>query len=243
MNAGLIVFLVIVILVSFYITVQYFNQTYLIQKAVPLNILNSSGSSSQSVIDVNLIDSPGSANYFYEGWFYINENAPVSSENVLFNRGQNFVVTLQGSTLKLYTNITATQTGTSQPQGVSSVGILNAAGLTPLFSVPNFPFQKWAHLVINVYGKTVDLYIDGKFVKNVESSQLIQTNQIDPITYGNQYTIGYMARFRRLDTNINPQGVWNSYMLGSGQNLSVSNYHINAQIMKNNQVRVNQRIV
>jgi len=247
MNKILIGVLVIVILVSIYIAVQYFNPTYLIQKSTPLNILDSKNpsNSSQSIIESNLFDSSGSANYFYEGWFYINENAPVGSENVLFNRGNNFVVTLQGSKLKLFTNIPPSADKSQSPPpppGVSSVGVLTTTN-TPLLSVPNFPFQKWVHLVINIYGKTVDLYIDGKFVKNVESPNIITTNAMDPITYGNKYTIGNVTRFRRLSGNINPQGVWNDYMLGSGESMSVSNYHVNAQITRNKQVRVDQRII
>lgn len=236
MNTLLIIFLIIVILFAILFAVQNLNPTYLIQKSTPLNILKSTGTSVQSKIEVDSFDSPAAANYFYEGWFFINENAPAYSSNVLFNRGNNFVVTLHGSTLEVYVNIP------SQSKVVNDAGILDTSGLSSLLSVPNFPFQKWAHLVINVYGTTVDLYVDGKFVKNVQSKSLIQTNKDDPITYGNQYTIGNVTRFRRLAGNINPQGVWNSYMLGSGS-MSVSNYHINAQILKNNKVRVDQRII
>ena len=226
MNTVLIVFLVFVIILAIYLAVQFYNPSYLIQKSEKLN--------KQSTIKAETIDNPGSNRYFYEGWFFINTNAPVHTANVLYNRGKNFVVTLTGSTLNLYINTTNV---------VDSSGILDTSGLTPLISVPNFPFQKWCQLVINVDGKVVDLYIDGKFVQNIQSPTQISTNTTDDITYGNQYTVGHVARFRRPAESINPQGVWASYMNGSGQDYSLTSYHLNAQITKNKRVTTDQRIV
>ena len=237
MNIVLIVFLVFVIILAIYLVAQVYNPSYLIQNSSSLNILNNSSpsSSAQTIIPVTSIENPGSVRYFYEGWFFINTNAPpVDSANIIFNRGKNFVVVLTGSTLNLYVNTSKT---------VTSNGIFDTSGLTPLISVPNFPFQKWCQLVINVDGTTVDLYIDGKFVQTVQNPTSINTNTTDNITFGNQYTIGHVARFRRPATSINPQGVWSSYMQGSGQNYSLSSYHLNAQVTKNKSVRVDQRLI
>jgi len=234
MNTVLIVFLVLVIIFAFFLMVQIYNPSYLIKNPASLNTLKS-GVSTQSVINVNQIDNPGSVRYYYEGWFFIKANAPASTTNVLFNRGKNFAVTLTGSTLEVYVNI--------DKDVNSSTGILDKTGLTPLMTVPNFPFQKWCQLVINVDGTTVDLYIDGKFVQTVNSSQPIGTNTTDTITYGNHYTIGHVTRFRRPSVVTNPQGVWSSYMMGSGQNYTVTNYHLDAQILKNKSVTSEQRLV
>jgi hypothetical protein len=217
---------------------RIYDPSYLIRDSVPLNILQN-GKKSQYVIQANMIDNPGSARYYYEGWFYINSNEPVTSENVLFNRGDDFIVTLRGSTLSLYVNARPVS-----GKRVSDSGVLDTNGVSsPLMSVQNVPFQKWCQLVINVDGTSVDLYIDGKFVKNSNNSTVINANPADPITYGNQYTVGNLTRFKRMSTNINPQGVWSSYMNGSGQSTSINDYHLNAQITKNKSIRVDQRIV
>jgi hypothetical protein len=236
MNTVLIVFLVFVIILAIYLAVQFYNPSYLIPKSEKLNILNSATprNSTQSVIKVESIDNTGSGRYFYEGWFFINTNAPIHTANVLYNRGKDFVVALTGSTLNLYINAPADR--------VNAGGILDTSGLTPLISVQNFPFQKWCQLVINVDGNVVDLYIDGKFVQNVKSPTPIKTSTTDTITYGNQYTVGHVARFRRPAESINPQGVWASYMNGSGQDYSVTSYHLNAQITKNKRVTTDQRL-
>ena len=239
MNAVLIVFLVFVIILAIYLVAQFYNPSYLIQNSTKLNILNSNKTSTQSTIPVTSIDNPGSVRYFYEGWFFINTNAPIHTANILYNRGDNFVVALTGSKLNVYINTAVT----GNSSRVSSEGILDTSGLTPLISVPNFPFQKWCHLVINVDGTAVDLYIDGKFVQNVQSPTPINTNTSDSITYGNHYTVGRVARFRRPAASINPQGVWASYMNGSGQDYSLTDYHLNAQITKNKRVTADQRLI
>jgi len=236
MNTVLIIFLVLVIIIAIYIAVQYFNPNYLINKPASLNL--SSASPNRTQISASSFDDPGSSRYFYEGWIFINGNMPVQTENVLFNRGNNFVVSLLGSTLNIYVN-----TMINGGSGVSSVGILDTTkGIKPLVSINNFPFQKWAQLVINVDGNIVDTYIDGKFVQSQTNSTVINVNMKDPITYGNQHTLGYITRFRRPSSGINPQGVWNSYMSGSGQNMSISSSHLNLQVTKNKMVKVDQRL-
>jgi hypothetical protein len=199
----------------------------MIRESVPLNV--------RSTISEKLIDDPNSSRYYYEGWFYIDANQPIVTGNVLFNYGQNFVVALVGSTLNVYINL--------PDNAVNDKGVMSTSGNTPLVSIPNFPFQKWTFLAIHVDGKTVDLYIDGKIVKTSNSPNFIKTSSNDVISYGNQYTLGRVTRFKRVSANINPQGVWTDYMLGSGQGYSVSNYHVNAQITKNKQVTVDQRLI
>ena len=239
MNIVLILFLVSVILIAIYVVAQIYNPSFLIRDSRSLNIANKDTTNvTQPNIPIENIDNPGSVRYFYEGWFFINGNEPVKSCNILFNRGRNFIAALTGSTLNVYVNV-----ADNDKDKVKSNGTMDASGLTPLLSVQNFPFQKWCHLVINVDGTTVDLYIDGKFVKTVSSKTQINTNTTDPISYGNQYTIGHVARFRRVASSINPQGVWSSYMNGSGQGYSVSNYHVNARITKNDQIRIDQRLI
>jgi len=235
MNTVLIIFLVLVIIIAISLAIQFYNPSYLIRNSTSLN----KPSGNRSIIPLTSIENPGSVRYFYEGWFYINANQPIQTENVLFNRVNNFVVTLNGSTLNLYVNNNATDSN------VSSEGVLELTSskpITRLASINNFPFQKWAQLVINVDGQTIDIYVDGKFVQNSQSSTPIVTNDVDPISYGNQHTLGFFTKFRRPAKSINPQGVWNSYMMGSGQNNSISNNHLNLQVTKNKTILVDQRL-
>lgn len=236
MNTVLIIFLVLVIIIAIYITIQMYNPFYLIKKSTSLNNIDKKTYvSTPQIVAVETLDNPGSVRYFYEGWFYINENPAANTDNILFNRGKGFVVTLNGSTLNIHVNV-----GTNKVN--NTTGVLDTSDLTPLATVKNFPFQKWTQLVINVDGAMIDVYIDGKFVSNAKNTIPIEVNKSDSINYGNQYTMGNVTRFRRPATNINPQGVWSSFMFGSGQRTSISDRHVNFQITKNNSVKYDQRL-
>jgi hypothetical protein len=209
---------------------MYYAAVYLIQDAVSLNI----GKDKQSVIESTKLELPGSSRYYYEGWFFITSNQKVYDHNILFNRGTDFVVTLKESMLHLYVNggKTNNETGVFDPNGASL-----------LMSVPNFPFQKWAQLVINVDGMSVDLYIDGKFVQNKMHSTIINSTASTSITYGSQFITGKVARFNRLASNINPQTVWNHFMAGSGQSQSLTDYRLNAIVTNKGKQTIDARLV
>lgn len=246
MNWVLIIFLLVVIIIAFYLASIFFALDYLIQNASQLNPNTPSSSAkdptsvSSSPISAGALDGPASSRYFYEGWFYINTNIPVTQENVLFRRGLNFVVTLKGSTLNIWAPTSNSGCNVTD-NGVFTLGTTDTSN-NKLASIPNFPYQKWAQLVINVDGNRVDIYVDGLFVQSVQSNSAIGSTGSDPIHYGNKYIDGKVARFRRPATNINPQGVWQSYNKGSGQGESVSDHHLNIGVTKNQTTRYNVRL-
>ena len=216
-----------------------YNPFYLIKKPTSLNIIDKKTFNRvRPIIPVDTLENPTAIRYYYESWFYINENSAANTNNILFNRGSGFVVTLKGSTLNIYVN--ASNANGSKVN--NQTGVLDTSDIRPLTSIDNFPFQKWTQLIINVDGAIIDVYIDGKFVKNIKSSNSIQTNDADPISYGNQYTLGSITKFRRPAININPQGAWSNFMYGSGQRTSISDRHVNFQLTKDNSVKYDQRV-
>jgi hypothetical protein len=233
MNTVLILFLVAVIIISIFMVAKYYNPDYLIRKSKSLFMKSSLGRES---IPADSLDLPGSSRYYYECWLYINGNSPIYSANVLFNRGNDLVVALIGSTLNIYVNVTGKSTG------VNESGVLDLSGLTPLTSISDFPFQKWTQLVIYVDGLSMDVYLDGKLIKNVKNNTAISSKSDENITYGNKFTDGQITRFRRPAESINPQKVWNSFMMGSGENRSASDYHLTAEITKNKKKRAEQEL-
>ena len=42
---------------------------------------------------------------------------------------------------------------------------MSANSVTHQCVVKNFPLQKWVNLIVSVYGRTLDIYIDGKLVR------------------------------------------------------------------------------
>lgn len=241
MNAFIIVLLILTIVLMIYLASIYLNLNYLVRDSTSLNI-GTKPNAAMGTIAVTTLDSPSSTRYNYSGWFFINGNFTKNGvDNVLFNRGTDFVVSLNGSTLNIYAGgvaPTVSPLGTITPGGSGS----GSAAIKPLISMPNFPFQKWAFVVINVDGTTVDLYIDGKFASSVVAATAIGSTGTNPITYGNQFTQGNFCRFSRIASTINPQMVWQKYMQGSGQTQSLSKTGIKVEFSKNGQTKFDQRI-
>ena len=236
MNTVLIAFLSIVIIIAIMYAVSYLTEDYLIKDATSL-YFGEKAADARPTIKSTLLDNPGSSRYYYAGWFFINSNQKIEQENILFNRDKDFVVTLKSSTLNLYVN-----EGDVSDNGVFTPKVAAGNKQTPLISVPDFPFQRWAQLVINVDGMSVDLYIDGKFVQSATHSETINLTSSNPVSYGNKFIIAKVARFKRPAENINPQGVWNEFMKGSGQGQSWTNYHLNAIVTKKEQQTMNKRV-
>lgn len=232
MNAALIVFLAIIILLALYLVSVVFSLDYLIQSSKKLN--------PPGTIISSALDEPASSRYFYEAWIFIHTNVPVNQENILFNRGTEFVVTLKGSTLNIFAP-TVSSGATINNKGVF-IPDSNDAGNNKIASIPNFTYQKWTQLVVNVDGAQVDLYVDGKFLQSVRSSSPIGSTPTHDINYGNYFVDGKIARFRRPAKSINPQGVWQSYQRGSGESDSVSDYHVNVAVTKNKQPKFEKRL-
>lgn len=229
MNSVLIAFLVIVIIIATVYAVSYITIDYLIRDPTSLTPKGDNRLS----IDSDKFDNPGSSRYYYEGWFFITGNQKITEHNILFNRVNNFVVTLKESDLHVFVN-----GGT-----VSTIGTFDPSGASLVMKVPNFPFQKWALLVINVDGMSVDLYIDGKFVQNTLHNTVINAYPKDSISIGSKFISGKVVRFRRPAESINPQGVWNHYVRGSGQSNSLTDYHLNTIVTKNKREIVNKRLI
>lgn len=232
MNSVLIAFLVIVIIIATVYAVSYLTLDYLIRDPTSLTPKGDD----RTAIDSDKFDNPGSSRYYYEGWFFITGNQKITEHNILFNRGTNFVVTLKESDLHVFVN--------GKAGSVNIVnGTFNPEGASLAMQVPNFPFQKWALLVINVDGMSIDLYVDGKFVQNKLHSTIINTNTKDSISVGSKFISGKVVRFRRPAESINPQGVWNHYVRGSGQSNSLTDYHLNTIITKNQREILNKRLL
>lgn len=223
MNIFIIGILLLIIVFALYYASMYFNLDYILKKAIPLK------QTTRYTINVKEFDAPASIRYHYEAWIYIDSNMPVDKYNVLFNRGTDFVVSLKGSTLFIHSN-----GGTIVAEGTYSPA---ATGTMEFEVTKQFPLQKWAHLVLNVDGRTIDAYVDGKLVRSKPMTGTMPLTDTESIVIGNSYTEGKITRFRRSGGSISPQGVYNAYMIGSGESMSASDYSVKVGFLKNDTVR------
>jgi hypothetical protein len=104
-------------------------------------------------------------------------------------------------------------------------------------NVANIPIQKWVNLLVSVYGKTLDVYIDGKLVKTCVLPGTAKINQ-DASVYVTPKGgfAGWTAKFQYYPNAMDPQGAWNIYKKGYGESWLSSifgKYQIKVSFMEN----------
>ena len=114
-------------------------------------------------------------------------------------------------------NITTKCFGSS---GAPASGLLGLAASTQSHScnVQNFPLQKWVNLIVSAYGRTLDVYIDGKLVKTCVLPGAVAMHNISQIilTDGTPCFKGMTADLTYWSTASNPQQAYNIYAAGFG---------------------------
>lgn len=161
-----------------------------------------------------------SSNFTYSIWFYIDDwNYNYGKPKVLFGRvgtpsstpGANGsygkepcpMVTFGEIENNLNVNMTV-YSGTS-----------NSTSVTHTCNVSNVPIQAWCNLLISVYGRTLDIYLDGKLVNTCVLPGTAKINQDANvyITPAGGFS-GWTSKFEYYPNATDPQTAWNIYENG-----------------------------
>jgi hypothetical protein len=84
-------------------------------------------------------------------------------------------------------------------------------------SIANVPIQKWCNLLISTYGRTLDIYLDGKLVRTcvLPGVSKIDSNAPIYITPLGGFS-GWTSKFQYWSDSTDPQKAWNIYKSGYG---------------------------
>ena len=104
-------------------------------------------------------------------------------------------------------------------------------------TVKNVPIQKWVNLLISVYGRSLDVYIDGKLVKTCLLPGIAKINNeanvyITPLGGFS----GWTSKFTYYPTALNPQEAWNVYQDGYGASWLANifgKYNVKVSVLEN----------
>ncbi len=160
---------------------------------------------------------PGSANVTYCIWIYVdNWNVNVNQPKPVLTHGS-FSLTL-GDTLNDLT-----------------IGCGVKGGNNNTCGIPNIPLQKWVCILVSLYGRSMDAYIDGKLVKTciLDNTAAISFNNPVTITPGGGFS-GKTAGFRFIPHSTNPEQAWNIYREGVSDTSMFARYGLKVQILKEN---------
>jgi hypothetical protein len=145
------------------------------------------------------------------------------SSNAVSDFSNNYISGPQevNSTSSTLTSSTSS-TGVTGATGASSAGATGATGGANTSSVKtivvhNVPIQAWVNLIISVYQRTLDVYLDGKLV---QTNMLPNTADIDYnapvyITPNGGFS-GWTSKLQYFNKPLNPSEAWNIYRKGYG---------------------------
>jgi hypothetical protein len=224
------VLLIIIILALLYIIVKY-----VFSDANTLSNL-SSGTTMQTITANNLAkgDVANSSNFTYSIWFYINDwNYKYNNNKVLFGR-------MGGLSDSIGTSVSGISGANPCPVAIlgsiennlsillscypgsdvvpSTDQVVNSDGtIVHTCTVSNIPIQKWVNLLISSYGRTLDVYLDGKLVSTCVLPGVAKINQDASvyITPSGGFS-GWTSKFQYFPNSTDPQAAWNIYKAGYG---------------------------
>jgi len=104
--------------------------------------------------------------------------------------------------------------------------------------IANIPIQKWCNLLISAYGRTLDIYLDGKLVRTCILPGVPKIDSAAPVyVTPNGGFSGWTSTFQYWSEPCDPQKAWNIYQAGYGSNLLNSifgKYTVKVSVMENN---------
>lgn len=106
-------------------------------------------------------------------------------------------------------------------------------------NVANVPIQKWVNLTVSVYGRTMDIYIDGKLVRTclLPGIANINNNSNIYVTPSGGFD-GWTSKFQYYPAPLNPQDVWNIYIKGYSRWSSMFNsYKVQLSVIENGKTK------
>jgi Concanavalin A-like lectin/glucanases superfamily len=222
-----------VLMIVVLIVVVYFLVRYLTGKSHTLSSVGPA-TTMQTIQANSLVKGSvaNSTNFTYSIWFYVDDwnykygepkiifgrmgsssGTPTMSESALDNLDPCPIVTLG----RIENNLTislAVYSGENQSSDPSGNSMVHKCG------VSNVPIQKWCNLLISTYGRTMDVYLDGKLVKTCVLPGVPKINQNANVylTPSGGFA-GYTSKFQYFPNSTDPQTAWNIYKAGYGGNM------------------------
>lgn len=228
MNYYVIILGVVVLVLLYFLYVNYISKTTVLNPLVNLN---------SSVNDIKYVDlvKRDSTRYSYGVWIYVNSwssqnlkpiiSRGISTKQTELSGDLDFTLYLDNSSPSLKCMINSDPTTTTS--------ITNRSIQPSIEITNNFPIQKWTYVIVSVDNSIIDFYLDGKLVLSRKLDYVPTRSSKDVSIGGTIRQDIFLANIVRNPYPIDPQTAWNTYLSGNGQNNS-SNLNINLAVLQNN---------
>jgi hypothetical protein len=187
-----------------------------------------------------------SGNFTYSIWFYVNDwNYRYGEPKVIFGR----MGSPSSASASSVSGVSGTDPCPSVVLGTAQNDLSIALACYPGSDTPtkgkssvvhtckisNVPIQKWVNLLISTYGRSLDVYIDGKLVKTCLLPGIAKINSTAPIYITpNGGFNGWTSKFQYWPNATDPQTAWNIYAQGYGGNSWFSQYSVKVGVYNGN---------
>jgi hypothetical protein len=220
--------------------------------ADPYTLQNLQTAQTSSTIDATSLASNGSGvpanNFAYSVWFYVNDwNYRYGEPKVIFGRMGAKSGTDSGSISGIsgLDPCPAVVLGAVENNVAISLGCYPGVDQEPsttggntvvhTCNVANIPIQKWVNLILSVYGRTMDIYIDGKLVRTclLPGIASVNNNANIHVTPAGGFD-GWTSKLQYYPNPLNPQDAWNIYVQGYSSWSSMFNaYQLQISLVEN----------
>lgn len=244
---GIIITIVLIVLIILFF-INFFKDPYTLSNLKNGQNLTTVSASSLATNSSNI----PSTNFAYSIWFYVNDfNYRYGSPKVIFGRmgapsnsnsGSSSIADIDGLDPCPAVVLGAVENNIDIHLGCYP-GV-NQQPTTPggntvvhTCSVSNVPIQKWVNLTVSVYGRSMDIYIDGKLVRTclLPGIANVNNNADVYITPAGGFS-GWTSKFQYYPNALNPQEVYNIYVKGYGGNMFtnfLNSYQVQIALMQN----------
>lgn len=242
-----IVFTILAIVLLFMLLRYLFTDKYTLQGMQDGKTMSTINAADLSEPD----SSVPSSNFSYSIWFYVNDwNYRFGQPKVVFGRmgaggteGEQVVPGVNGVdpcpvvVLGAVTNNLTVAISCFPGAQDATTNQAARRNIVHTCSVANIPIQKWVNLTVSVYGRTMDLYIDGKLVRTCLLPGIANVNN-----NANVYVTprggfaGWTSNFQYFPNSLNPQEAWNIYTKGYGGSLFSNlfgSYSLQVSVLEN----------
>jgi hypothetical protein len=104
--------------------------------------------------------------------------------------------------------------------------------------IENIPIQKWVNVIVSLYGRTLDIYLDGKLVRTCIMPGVPKVNNIADLQVTNKGGFsGWTSNFTFWSNASNPQEAYNIYKSGFGGSIlgnALNKYRVQVSMIKDN---------
>ena len=177
-----------------------------------------------------------SGNFTYSMWIYVNDwNYRFGEEKVVLSRLN--LDNKPGPVISLDTmenNILISLSTYPSANSNSKTG----GSVTNTYTVKNFQLQKWVNVIVSVYGRTLDVYLDGKLVRTFVLPGVAKVSAASNVKITpNGGFDGATSSFQYWAHSTNPQQAYNIYRAGYGGSILgnlFNKYRIKIAFLDNN---------